>query len=86
MRLTEFLSANCFGIGIKAEQDSLVDQWILLLCPGTFLNLLTSRSNNRLDFVTVDQTSHIRVEYLGSRQTGNLLNHEAEENKSKTYT
>ncbi len=71
MRRTEFLPANSFGIGIKAEQDGLVDQWVLLLCPGALLNLLSSRSDNGLDFVTVDQTRYVGVRDLGGRQTRN---------------
>jgi hypothetical protein len=62
------LPAQGLGVRIETEKDSLVDERVLLLSPGTFLDFLAGRSDNRLDFIAVDQTSNIRVGDLGSRE------------------
>jgi hypothetical protein len=62
------LPANGLGVRVETEEDSLVDKGVLLLCPGTFLDFLASRANNRLDLITVDQASDIRVGDLGGRE------------------
>ena len=63
------MSAQGLGVRIETEKDSLVDERVLLLSPGTFLDFLAGRSDNRLDFIAVDQTSNIRVGDLGSRKS-----------------
>jgi len=50
------------------EENSPVDEGVLLLCPGTFLDFLASRANNGLDLVAVDQASNVRVGDLGGRE------------------
>jgi len=62
------LPANGLGVRVKTEEDSLVDQGVLLLCPGTFLDFLASRANNGLDLVAVDQASNVWVGDLGGRE------------------
>lgn len=64
--LEKFLPTEGLGVWVQAEEDRLVDQRVLLLCPWAFLDFLTSRTNNRLDFVAVDQASDIWVADLGS--------------------
>ena len=59
------MSANRLGVRIKAEENTLVDEWILLLCPWAFLGLLAGRTDNRLDFVAVDNACDVRVADLG---------------------
>jgi hypothetical protein len=65
---TKFLPAKSFGIRVQAEKNSLVNEGVLLLRPGPFLNFMAGGAYNRLDFITVDQTSNIRVRNLGSGQ------------------
>jgi hypothetical protein len=43
------------------------------LSPGAFLNFLAGRSDNRLDFIAVDQTSNIRVGDLSSRKAKGMI-------------
>jgi hypothetical protein len=62
------LPANGLGVRVETEEDSLVDEGVLLLCPGTFLDFLASRANNGLDLVAVDQASNVRVGDLGGRE------------------
>lgn len=65
--LTEFLTAQRFCIWIKAEQNSLVDQRVLLLRPRPLVRLGLCRANHGLDLVTVNEPSNVRVGDLGSR-------------------
>ena len=62
------MPAQSFGVRVETEKDSLVDERVFLLSPRTFLNFLASRSDDRLDFVTIDQTSNIRVGDLSGRE------------------
>ena len=62
------MPANGLGVRVKTEEDSLVDQGVLLLCPGTFLDFLASRADNGLDLVAVDQASNVWVGDLGGRE------------------
>ena len=64
----KFLSALGLGIRVETEKNSLVDERVLLLGPGTFLGFLAGRSNNGLDFVAVDQASDVRVGDLSHRE------------------
>jgi len=63
--LTEFLPANSLDVGIEAEEDTLVDQWVLVLRPWALGDLGIGRSDNSLDRRAVDDTSDIRIGYLG---------------------
>jgi hypothetical protein len=65
---TNFLPAQGLGVGVETEKNSLVDKRIFLLGPGAFLSLLAGGSNNRLDFIAIDQTSNIRVGDFSSRE------------------
>lgn len=66
--LTELLSANGLCVGVETEQDTLVDQWVLVLSPGTFLDFGIGGSDDRLDLSAVDETSDIRISDFGRRQ------------------
>ncbi len=59
------MPAQRLCIGIETEEDSLVDQGVLLLGPGTLLDFLTSGANDRLDFVAVDEAGDVGVRDLG---------------------
>jgi hypothetical protein len=67
--LTEFLPANSLGVGIEAEENTLVDQWVLVLSPWALGDLGIGRSDNSLDHGAVDDTSDIWVGYLGGGET-----------------
>jgi hypothetical protein len=54
LRHTKLVSAKGLGIWVETEKDSLVDQGILLLCPGALLDLLACRTDDRLDFIAVN--------------------------------
>lgn len=70
MRRTEFLSAESLGVWVETEENSLVDERILLLRPRALLDLLASRADDGLDLVAIDQTSNIGVADLGSGEAG----------------
>jgi len=63
------LPANSLGVGVEAEEDTLVDQWVLVLSPWALGDLGIGRSNNGLDHRAVDDSSNIRVGDLGGRET-----------------
>lgn len=65
------MPANRLGIGVEAEEDTLVDQWVLVLGPWASGDLGFGRSDNSLDHGAVDDTSDIGVGDLGSGETGN---------------
>ena len=67
---TDLLPAQGLGIGVETEENGLVDEGVLLLCPGTLLNFLASGADDRLNFVTVDETSNIGVRDLGGGEAG----------------
>ena len=69
--LTDFLPAQGLGVGVETEENSLVDEGVLLLRPGTLLNFLASGADNGLNFVTVDETSNIGVRNLGGGEARN---------------
>lgn len=60
------MPAEGLGVGVEAEENGLVDQGVLLLCPGALLELLAGGTNNGLDLVAVDQTGNVGVGDLGS--------------------
>jgi len=57
----EFLSAQGLRVGVEAEEDGFVDERVLLLRPGTLLELLAGRTHDGLDLVAVDQAGDIGV-------------------------
>lgn len=59
------MSADGLGIGIEAEEDSLVDQGVLLLGPRTLLDFLASGADDGLDLVAVDEAGDVGVGDLG---------------------
>lgn len=65
---TQFLSAEDLGVRVQAEENSLVDQGVLLLSPGSFLDLGVGGTDNGLDFGAVDETGYIGVGDLGGRK------------------
>ena len=66
---TDFLPAQGLGVGVETEKNSLVDKRIFLLGPGPFLSFLASGSDNRLNFIAIDQTSNIGVGDFSRRET-----------------
>jgi hypothetical protein len=79
---TEFLSAQGLRVGVESEEDGLVDERVLLLCPRALLHLLASRTHDGLDFFAVDQASDVGVGDLGRGETAKelatiLSNHES---------
>jgi len=71
--LEEFLSAKSLSVGVKTEEDTLVDQWVLVLRPWALRDLGVGRSNNSLDRRAVDDTGDIGVGDLGGRENVVLL-------------
>ena len=67
--LTQFLPANSLGVGVEAEEDTLVDQWVLVLGPRTLGDLGVGRSDNGLNHGAVDDASDIGVGDLGRGET-----------------
>lgn len=65
---TEFLSAEDLGVRIQAEENTLVDQGVLLLCPGSFLDLGVGGTDDGLDLGAVNETGDIGVGDLGGRK------------------
>ena len=65
---TELLSAENLGVRVQAEENSLVDQGVLLLSPGSFLDLGAGGTDDGLDLSAVDETGDIGVGDLGDRK------------------
>ena len=63
------MTAKGLRVRVEAEKDRLVDERVLLLCPGTLRELLVGGSDNGLDLSAIDQSGHIRVRDLGSGET-----------------
>jgi len=61
----DLLPAQGLCVRVETEENGLVDEGVLLLRPGTFLDFLAGRADDRLDFVTVDQTGNVWVGDLG---------------------
>ena len=76
-KLTKFLSTESLSVWVQSEEDSLVDERVLLLGPWTFLVLLVGGPDDGLDFVAVDQTGDVWVGDFGrwqaSRQTQQII-------------
>jgi hypothetical protein len=60
------LPAEGLGIRVHAEENSLVDERVLLLCPWALLDLGTGGANNSLNLRAVDETGDVGVGYLSS--------------------
>lgn len=71
--LEEFLPPDGLCVGVKAEENGLVDERVLLLCPGTLLGLLASRADDGLDLGAVDETGNVGIGDLGSGEEVVLL-------------
>jgi len=69
----EFLPANSLGIGIEAEEDTLIDQRVLVLGPWALGDLGVGRSDNGLDHGAVDDASDVGVGDLRSGESVVLL-------------
>lgn len=65
LSLTEFLPAESLGVWVETEENGLVDEGVLLLCPWALLDLLASGADNGLDLIAVDQAGDIGVGDLG---------------------
>jgi hypothetical protein len=71
--LDELSTTEDLSVRVKTVHDTLVLERVLLLSEGTLVVLVTSRTNNRLDFVRVDKTSNIGVGHDVSGQDVILL-------------
>ena len=65
---TEFLSTEDLGVRVEAEENSLVVQGVLLLCPRSLLDLGVGGTDDGLDFGAVDETGDVGVGDLGGRK------------------
>jgi hypothetical protein len=70
---TEFLLPQDLRVRVHTDKNALIAEGILLLRPGTFLDLLACRTNNRLDLSAIDETGDVGVGYLGGGQTACTL-------------
>jgi hypothetical protein len=61
--LNLLLLSKCLGLGVKSQQHLLVLKRVLLENMWSLLKLVTGRSNDRLDFSTVDHrvTSELEI-------------------------
>lgn len=64
------MSAQGLGIRVQTEENTLVDEGVLLLGPGAFLDFLAGGADNGLDLSAVDEAGDIGVGDLGSGETG----------------
>jgi hypothetical protein len=71
--LDELSTTEDLSIRVKTVHDTLVLERVLLLSEGTLVVLVTSGTDNGLDFIRVDETSDIRVGHDVSRQNVILL-------------
>ena len=67
--LTNLLPADGLRVGVEAEENTLVDKWVLVLRPGALLVLRVGGADDRLDLVAVDETGDIGVGDLRRRKT-----------------
>ena len=72
MQHTQFLSAEDLGIRVQAEENCPVDQGVLLLRPGSFLDLGVGGTDDGLDFGAVDETGDVGVGDLGGRKAKDM--------------
>ena len=62
------MPANGLGVGIEAEEDTFVDQWVLMLGPWAPGDLGVGGSDNSLDHRAIDDAGDIGVGDLGGRE------------------
>lgn len=67
--LTDFLPTNGLGVGVEAEENTLVRQWILVLSPWSLGDLRAGRSDDSLNHGAVDDASDVGVCNFGSGET-----------------
>ena len=67
--LTEFVPTNGLGVGIEAEENALVCQWVLVLSPWALGDLRIGRPDDCLNNGTVDDAGDIGVGDLGGGKT-----------------
>ena len=65
---TQLLPAESLGVGVEAEENTLVDEGVLVLRPGALLVLRVCGANDRLNLVAVDETGDIGVGDLRRRK------------------
>lgn len=66
---TKFLPAENLGVRVQTEENALVHQGVLLLCPGAFLDLGVCGTDDGLDLSAVDKAGNIGVRDLGCRKS-----------------
>lgn len=62
---TELLPADGLGVGVETEEDTLVAEGVLVLRPGTLLDLGVGGTDDGLDLSAVDQPGDVGVGDLG---------------------
>jgi hypothetical protein len=70
---TEFLLPQDFRVRVHTEKNALIVEGILLLRPGTFLDLLPCGTDNGLNLSAIDKTGDVGVGYLGGGQASRTL-------------
>jgi hypothetical protein len=71
--LDEFSTTEDLSVRVETVHDTLVLERVLLLSEGTLVVLVTGGTDNRLNFIRVDETSDIRVGHDVSGQDVVLL-------------
>ena len=66
---TQFLPAESLCVRVETEENSLVDEGVLVLRPGALLDLSVGRSDNGLDLIRVDETGDVGVGDLSGGET-----------------
>ena len=66
---TQLLPAEGLGVGVEAEENTLVNEGVLVLRPGALLVLVVGGTDDRLDLVAVDETGDVGVGDLSGGET-----------------
>lgn len=67
------MPADSLRVWVQAEENSLVDQGVLVLGPRTLLVLRVGRTDDGLNLITVDETSDVGVGNFGGRQASEII-------------
>ena len=68
-RRTAFLPAEGLRVGVQTEEDTLVDEGVLVLRPGALLVLGVRGADDGLDLIAVDDAGNVGVGDLRRRET-----------------
>ena len=70
---TQLLPAKSLGVGVEAEEDTLVAERVLVLRPRALLDFGVGRANDRLDLSAVDETGDVGVGNLRGREPEHIV-------------